>query len=258
MPTFVLKVNATDLASIGVVVRHLDGPWSLPAQSYEELEIPGRAGATRSSTVATTSARDLTAHCSARANTPELLSAIVDALDGLLTGDLELILGITPTRHYTGAEFVGSLEGIARDPQFVNGKVAADFELKFRLLDPFSETITATTVTAAATVPVTCPLGTRSSLPVITLTTATNPVVTVKGPLGDTRGTFTLTGTGTFVIDCDAQTITLATVDTPDAMTAGDFIELACQSGEYTAGTFPTIETTSGGLSVTYHKRWGR
>ena len=256
MPTFAAKVNSVDLASIDVIVHHADGPWSFPAASYEELQIPGRPGATRSSTVATIGARDLTLSCSAQAATPEALSAIVDSLDALVTGDVTITMGHTPTRRWSGATFAGSLDGVGRDPQFVNGKVAADFELKFRLLDPYAEDITATTVSGAAATPITCPLGTRASLPVITLTGATNPVVTVKGPLGDTRGTFTLSGTGDFEIDCDAIGITLGGVDTPDAMTDGDFVELACQSGEYTAGTFPTIETTSGAISVTYRKKW--
>lgn len=251
-------MNGVDLASINVIVHHADGPWSVPGASYEELQIPGRPGATRSSTIATIAARDLTLSCSAQAATPEALSDIVDDLDALVTGDLTITMGNTPSRRWAGAMFIGSLDGVGRDPQFVNGKVTADFELKFRLLDPYAEDVTATTVTSTATVPVTCPLGTRPSLPVITMTGATNPVVTVKGPAADVRGTFTLSGTGNFVVDCDEIGITLGGVDTPGAMSAGDFVELACQSGEYTAGTFPTIETSSGDLSVTYRKKWAR
>jgi hypothetical protein len=254
MPTYAVKVNSVDLATKGVTVRRVDGPWSFPESSFEELVVPGRPGAIRSSSVATVGARDLTASGTVRASTPEALSNALDAIDALCTGDVVLVIGITTTRRYAGAANLVSVTGTPGDPQFVNG--TAEIELKFRLLDPYSEAITATTVTALATVPVATPLGTRPSRPVITLTGATNPVVTVKGPLGDTRGTFTLVGSGTFVIDCDALDILLGGVRTDDAMTAGDFVELACRAGEYSTSSWPTIETSSGSLSVTYREHY--
>ncbi len=253
MPTYALQVNGVDLSTLGVTVRRMAGPWDLPAAEYNEVAIPKRPGAVRSSRTATVPARDITVTGTLKAATPEALSDALDAIDALCTGDVTLIVGISTSWRYSGAVFLASLIGTPADPQLVNGR--AEIEMKFRLLDPYSEAVTATTVTSTATVPVSCPLGTRPSKPVITLTTATNPVVTVKGYGGDTRGTFTLAGTGTFVIDCDAQTITLAGVRADGALTAGDFVELALLAGEYALSHWPTIETTSGGLSVTYRKK---
>jgi phage-related protein len=109
------------------------------------------------------------------------------------------------------------------------------------------------------------PLGTAVSAPLIrVLGAATNPVITYRDKSGAVRQSMTLTitlaATDYLEIDCELFTITKYVSGVASngitLLTAGDFIALDPQDGDYANGVWPTLEISAGSAEVLYRKAW--
>ena len=148
------------------------------------------------------------------------------------------------------------------EPRLVN--TAAKGTLRFEALDPYWYDRDPTVVSAPAAVRVRCPLGTAPVAPVLQIAgAATNPVLTLRNQAGDSVLTLTWTGsllsTDYLEIDCAARTAVKYTSGTPsDAASglSGSFPILTVEDGGYELASWPTLESSAGGLVVNYKRGW--
>jgi phage-related protein len=249
--SFALKIDGVDVADYGLAVSELRGNWDGPQKSFDEVEIPGHEGPVATILTPTVAALDFVVVGIIQSSSPSQYESDLDALKFILyRAPVTLIAGNITTRQRTG--IVLGTPVTMPFPSMAGGRI----EIRVRCRDPFAYAATPTTVTGSANTDVEMPLGTHTSLPVITLTTATNPVVTLKNSAGATIGGFTLAGTGTFVIDCANQTVSLGGTRDDSLMTAGDYFALDPHDGVPATTDWPTIRTSSGSLSVTYTERY--
>ncbi len=252
-----LLIDGTDAkAAVGFRLLDAPGDFDSPETTYEEATIPGRRGMVRMSNEPIVSARDGLITGYIVADDEDDLTDKLDALRVLCRqGRHDVTLTIV---NRASLERVGRLVRIAcspTPPAFIASKVPV--ELHFRYADPVASETTPTTVSGAEDEAVECPLGTEESHPVITLTGATDPVVTYKNAAGDTIGSMTIDTGGVsvdVVIDCAELTIAVDGDDAPESLTAGDFFTLDPDDADGEDG--PTIETDSGALSATYTKNY--
>ncbi len=248
--SFLLKVNGVDVASYGFVVSDMPDQWDAPAQTFDEVAIPGTDGNTETTLDPILAPRDFVIPGTLIAASASAFEDAMDTLKLALYGStLTMIGGNRSTRQRTGrfASMTSSLYSLMDE---------AAVQLTVHCANPLAYETSNTTVSGSATTDLACALGTYKSRPVITLTTATNPVLLYKNSGGTTKGTLTITGSGTIVVDCAAQTVTIGGVRSDSALRAGDFFAFDPRDGVYGSATWPTIRTSSGSLSAVYAKAY--
>lgn len=248
----ILKLDGSDVfTTFGLAVADLNAVWAGPTRSFDEVTIPGHEGSVATLLTPTVEARDLifTAELGGTS-----ASDYETKLDALKYGVYRQSVTVLPGNH-TDREIVGDVVAMPVTMPYFEmdlGRV----EIRIRCRDPFFHKTSATTVTASETVDVETPLGTHSSLPVITIESATDPVVLYKNSSGTTLGTFTLAGTGDFIVDCAAQTVSLDGTRNDALMVAGDFFALDPHDGVPSTSDWPTVRTSDGDLTVTFTERY--
>jgi hypothetical protein len=246
--SFALKINSNDVATTyGFIVAELRGQWDGPVVAFDEVSIPGQDGTIATTLEPTLSPLDFVAAGNMSAATSSALEDAIDLLKRDVIGGLvTLIGGNRSTRQRTGV-------GVGFMSTIYPTAVAAKVEVKIRCRNPIAYDMTPTTVSGAVSTDIATPLGTWRSWPVVTVTTGTNPLLTYKNSSGATIATLQLTGSGTFVVDMGAKTITLGGVRHDEALTAGDFFAL--KPVDAPTGS-PSIRSSSGSISITYPKAY--
>jgi hypothetical protein len=245
--SFALKINGVDAASYGFIIAALPNHWDAPVVAFDEVAIPGQDGTTATTLEPTLAAMDYVIDGNFTASTPSAFETALDAFKlALAASPLALVGGNITTRQRTG---VYAKSSIAIYPN----ASAAKMSITVRCRNPIAYDVTPTTVSGAVSTDVATPLGTWRSWCVVTVTTGTNPLLTYKNSSGATIATLQLTGSGTFVVDMGAKTITLGGVRHDEALTAGDFFAL--KPSDAPTGS-PSIRTSSGSISITYPKAY--
>lgn len=254
---FWLKLNGVDSVNVKLYPVALQGQWDAPALSYDETNIPGKDGADVTTDEPQVEPMEMVADCELRGTDASDFEANLDKLKYLLRGTassttMQVSGGNQPDRYRSG-KYVGPLTVQLAN---VDAGNLARVQFKIRFPNPIQFATSATTDTGITSgTDHACALGTYRSKPVITITSGTNPVLTYKNSSGSTIATMTLTGTGDWVIDCEAETITLNGSPADDA-TTDNFIRLDPLDGDYLTSAWPTLRTSSGTMAITYTAQW--
>jgi phage-related protein len=246
----VLYVGSTDLAAYGLIVREVSGWRDGGDQKWRSATVLGRDGAVLLDPRPEVSPRDITIQGSVRAPNPSALVGVWDQIVALLYRN-EVTIKLIDDTTRTLAVRMTKAELQGRPPQFLSR--FADVTLTMTALDPYW---TGASVTTGVTTNTALALGTAPSRPVVTLTSATNPTLTYRNAAGATVTTLSLTGSGNYVIDCDAMTITKSAVNAIADLSGGDFLLLDPKDGDFVAGSWPTLSVTGATASITYTKRY--
>lgn len=254
--SFLTQINGSDaFSTYGLQASELKGPWDSPSASFPEVAIPGREGATRTTSKPVVATKDFTATYRLIGSGEQDYEDKVDAVRGDLWGStITFIVGSQEARQRTG--LVTDVR-VTSDPDTQAGTIAIDVHCS----DPIASATSATTTTGSSATDVAMPLGRWLSRPVITIgSSPTSPLVlTYKSYGGTTLGTLTVSYGGSpssVVVDCEAQTITVGGTRHDEDMTAGDFFALDPHDGVYALSHWPTVRCSSGALSVVYTKRY--
>ena len=247
--SFQLKVNGTDVSTYGFTVADFN-QWDAPQLSYDEVAMPGQDGTTATTATPLLSPLDFVVNGELAGSSPsDFESKLHTFKQALSLATLTLIGGNQSTLQRTGI-YVGPMKVV---PYATMDAAKLSFTVRCR--NPLQYDTTLTAVTGAAASAVTCVLGTYWSRPIISLATCSNPTLTYANASGTTVSTLSVTATGTMVIDCSAQTLTVNGARDDAAITLGDFFKLDPRDGVYSS-TSPTIKSSSGSLSATYRKAY--
>lgn len=252
---FWLKVNGVDVStSVGFYPTALQGQWDAPAMSYDEVQMPSADGASLTMDEPEIQPLDFVATAELRGSDAAAFETNLDSLKYMLRSANLTVSGGNQPDRYRNAKYVGPLTVLMQNVDAAN---KATVQFKLRCVNPIQYATTTTTAISggASATDHACALGTFRSRPLITITGGTNPILTYKNYAGTTVRIMTLTGTGNWVIDCAAMTVTLGGVR-HDELLAGDFIRLDPIDGDYLLNHFPTVRTSSGTITIAYAKAW--
>lgn len=251
---FFVKVNGTTLDSMGFKPSTLEGNWDGPSLRVDEIVIPGAEGTVETTHEETLDPLDLTITGELQGTSEQDFEDKLDALKlALYRALITIIVGNQDARQRTG-RVVGVKVSMGQS-EFDTGLVA----IRIHCANPRLYATSTTTVTGAAATDLAVAQGTARTYPVITLTSATNPVITYKNYAGATVATLTVTGSGTIIIDCNpvtGRTITIDGVRSDDALSAGDFFAISPVDGTPSLSQWPTIRSSSGSVSIAYRKAY--
>jgi hypothetical protein len=256
-------VNDYDLGSLGATVELVDGLRAAAGQRWVSTPVVGRAGELLLSGRPSVQPRRLILRGKVTAASQAALESAVDALKSRLNqGAIEVRTAANLNRV-----LLCRLTGFAEQPftpQMLTPLVG--FTADLEALSPAWADREPIIVSGAAAARVPCPVGNLPVAPVVQILGASgaNPVLTLRAANGDSRGsmtfTVTLAATEYLEIDMDAKTATKVASGTPtnglSLLTAGDFLALTPEDGDEIAGTYPTLEVSSGTLQISYHRRW--
>lgn len=129
---------------------------------------------------------------------------------------------------------------------------ALRIDIAMTALPPYAFDIDETEVSGAAPLP----LGTGPVRPVITLSGASNPVVSLRDKDSNVVTAIALTASGTIIIDNDALTITDDGTPNMASLDGGDFFVIDPADPKF-QGAGPTITATGvASYTTTYHRSW--
>lgn len=257
----VLFVNDFDCSALGLIVADVDGWLHAPSARDKTTQLPGRVGAVLLAPEAETAPRNLVINgVIKRASVVSARAALLEMQERLYRGTVELRFADDPDKVYyartTDADWSGT------PPQFVNpnGRVS----IRATCFDPlvydrYGSVVGFTTVRSAV------PLGSAVSAPILRVMGAvTNPTITYRDKSGTSKRTmgFTVTlGVNDYLeIDCELFKITRYTAGMASQgialLTAGDFLALDPQDGDYAGSVWPTLELSGGSGEANYRRAW--
>jgi phage-related protein len=262
-----MYVNDFDTSSLGLIVTSVDGWRDAPSTRDRTTQLPTRVGAVILAPEAETAPRVTTidgvidpSHAGKALTLANLRAAISELQDRLYRGTIEVRFSDEPDIFVLARCEQGNL--IATPPQFMNPK--SRVQIRMLCPDPLRYSRFASLVDVNS-IRTGIPLGTAVSAPLIrVLGAATNPVITYRDKSGAVRQSMTLTitlaATDYLEIDCELFTITKYVSGVASngitLLTAGDFIALDPQDGDYANGVWPTLEISAGSAEVLYRKAW--
>ncbi len=252
---YILKVKDTNLQTLGFSPATMEGNWDSPAQSFERVNVPFREGTTR--TTQQPKIEPLRFHFTGElsASSEEAFETARDTLLYLLSfDDVAILVGNQPNRQR-----IGTLEGavhIRPSASSADGLTVAAVDFTLVCDNPVTYATSVTNVSGAVATDHSLPLGTRKTFGVITIESATDPLLTYKHYDGTTLATLQLTGTGDFIVDLYERRFWLDGDRDDSVMTDGDFFAFDPRHGDYLTSHWPTLRTSSGTLSVDYYKAY--
>lgn len=254
---FWVKANGVDLATLGWKPTNLGGAWNPPIETYPEVKIPGRHGASRTALEPSLESIDDVIEGELVFATESAFEAGVDAFKRATRGDLTVIVGNQETRQRTGYR-----KRLVITPNTGEAITSAKVSMTVHFEDPVFYETTPTTVTGAVSTDLALAQGDYKTWGVVTVTSATSPfTLTYKHYDGTTKGSITIAASGTVVVDMLERTITDDGVRNDGARTAGDFFAFDPADGDFALAHWPTLRTSAGSLSaggggIVYRKAW--
>jgi hypothetical protein len=261
----VVYLGGVDADALGLSITGLPDAWSAPPSPWETLGVPRYAGARLRRATPDVGPRTLVVEGIVRAATAVDAEVSLQALkDAVSERSVPIRYGYQPDRQYWGV-----LQGFGAG-LFAPGNLGgwASVQLSFLLADPYAVDIAPTLATGGAGVRVPIALGTGPTYVYAeVLGPATTPVLTYRDHAGRVIGTFTgnasLSDSTALVVDGtdggDAWVRNGAGARTPVLLTASAgyrFPVFSPRDGVRGMESWPTIETSTGTLSVTYARRW--
>lgn len=252
-----IKANGVDLATAGFYPSSLGGSHNAPPESYPEVQIPGRNGATRTALEPTIASVDDTYEGEIIGTSEQDVQDKLDAFKRLTRGDLTVIVGNQEQRQRSGYR-----KSLIVTPNTGEAITSVKVALGIHFDDPVFYATSDTTVTGAVSTDLALALGDYRTWGVVTVTSATNPfTLTYKHYDGTTKGSITIAAAGTVVVDMLNRTITVGGTRNDGARTAGDFFAFDPQHGDISLSHYPTLRTSAGSLSaggdgIVYRKAW--
>lgn len=252
--SFAVQINGVDIATYGVIVAEIPNNWDAPAMTIAEVQVPGRKGTTRTTSLRQYAPTDYIIKGNIKGTSPSDLESKRDLLGAATLGStISLIGGNQTARQRNG------ICSYIKLPALYPAADAATFEMGVHCENPLAFATSTTTVTGSSGSDLACALGTEECYPVITVTSPTSPLVlTYKNNGGTTIKTLTLTlpGSSTVVVDMDNQTVTYGGTRHDEYVTAGTYFALSPLDGNYGTSAWPTVRVSSGSPSIAYTKTY--
>lgn len=263
-----LYVNDFDTSRLGLIVTGVDGWRDAPSTRDRTTQLPTRVGAIILAPEAETAPRQISiegvidpSHAGLALTMANVRAAISELQERIYRGTIEVRFADEPDIFVLARGEQAQL--VASPPQFMNPKS----RVQIRLLcpDPLRYDRNGSVVGFGVSPRTGTPLGTAVSAPVLRIMgAATNPVITYRDKSGTVRQTMTFTvtlaSTDYLEIDCELFTITKYASGVASngitLLTAGDFIALDPQDGDYAGGVWPTLEVSAGSGECLYRRAW--
>jgi hypothetical protein len=260
----VVYLGGVDANALGLSLTALPGAWSAPATPYATLTVPQYDGVRLTRARPDVGARTIELVGLLRNDTAAAAETAVQTLkDAVLQRLVPIRFGFQPSREYRGVcqAFEADL--------FAPGNLAGwcRVALSFLLPDPWAVDVTPTALGGAAGVRLPVEVGTGPTWAVVRVEgAATTPTLTYRNYAGTVLGTLaygdSLAAGDALVVDAvrggevTRYTAGTASNGLEDTAAGFSFPEFSPRDAVRSASAWPTVETDSGTLTVTYARRW--
>jgi len=261
----IVYLGGVDADALGLSLTGLPGAWSSPASPYDTLAVARYDGVRLRQPVPEIGPRQLELEGIIRADSAATTEVVRQTLrDAVADRLVSIRYGYQPAREYFGV--LTALEA----GLFAPGNLAgwATVRMTFLLPDPWAVDTVQSFATGGAGERVPVALGTGPTRCYVEVTGGASPyVLTYRDHAGQVLGTLTYSGPtlgagdalvvdGTNGGDVWIRTGTTRTQALADVADGYAFPVFSARDGVRAVSSWPTVETSTGTVSVSYARRW--